>query len=98
MIPMATETRSEFDNLYRERVREIIDDHRWSVFFVVFELFLVVAAYLLDAWSSFVIGGVDLTDLTAGLLGAFAVVAAIFGVVAVLALGLSKLWLIYSRR
>lgn len=94
---MATETGSEFDSPYRERVREIIDDYRWPVFFIVFELFLVVAAYLLDEWSSFVIGGVDLTDLTAGLLGAFAVVAAIFGAVAVIALGLSKLWLVYSR-
>ncbi|WP_129113766.1 hypothetical protein [Halegenticoccus tardaugens] len=83
-----------------DSVREFVDKNRLLTYFLLIEVSLVVTAYWLDTWTSFTLeeGGADLTDITAGLLGGWAVVFGLLGVVGFLLMAASRLWIRIDRR
>ncbi len=90
---MATRT-EQADTGIGDSIREFVDNHRLVTYFLLLEVSLVVGAYYLDTWMSVVLdpSGPDLSDVIAGLLGAWAVVFGLFGVVGVVLLFGSQLW------
>ncbi|HET7325290.1 MAG TPA: hypothetical protein VFJ06_13265 [Halococcus sp.] len=96
---MATRT-EQADTGIGDSIREFVDNHRLLTYFILLEVSLVVVAYYLDTWQSVVLepSGPDLSDVTAGLLGAWAVVFGFFGVVGIVLLLGSQLWTRVGRR
>ncbi|WP_224337732.1 hypothetical protein [Haloprofundus halobius] len=94
-------TRNErVDSDVATRFREFVDKNRLFTYFVVIELSLIVTAYWLDTWTSFTLGesGPDMTDVTAGLLGGWAVVFGVFGLVGFGLMAASRFWIRIDRR
>lgn len=79
-------------------IREFVDNHRLVTYYLVFEAFLIVSAYYLDTWTSFTVGpdGPDLSDIAAGLLGGWAVIFGLIGLIGIVLLVVSRL-LQYGR-
>ncbi|WP_227355852.1 hypothetical protein [Haladaptatus salinisoli] len=82
-----------------DSVRNYIDNHRLLTYFVVIEALLVFSAWYLDTWVSFVLtkSGDDISDIAAGLLGAWAVIFALIGLVGACLIVSSRLWLRVGR-
>lgn len=83
-----------------DEIREHIDHHRLATYFLLVELVFIFGAWYLDTWMSITLtqGGPDMSDIMAGLLGGWAVVFALIGLLGVILLGASRLWLKVGRR
>lgn len=90
---MATST-DQVDTGLSDSIREFVDNHRLVTYFVLLEVFFIVSAYYLDTYMSVMLdpNGPDLSDVAAGLLGGWAVVFGLFGVVGFGLLLGSRLW------
>lgn len=82
------------------RIKEYVDNHGLMTYFLIIEVVLVFTAWYFDTWVSFTLTpeGPDLSDIVAGLLGGWAVVFALIGLIGVGLLVLSRLWLKIRRR
>lgn len=82
------------------RLREFVDNHRLTTYFLIIEAVLVFLAWYLDTWTSVVLGGSgeDISDITAGLLGGWAVVFGVFGFVGVCFIIASHFWVRFTQR
>lgn len=98
-ITMATRN-ERVDSDGATRLQELVDRNRLFTYFVVIEVILVVTAYWLDNWTVYTLGegGPDMTDVTAGLLGGWAVVFGILGLVGFGLMAASKFWVRIDRR
>ncbi|WP_101295812.1 hypothetical protein [Halegenticoccus soli] len=94
-------TRSEGSRSdFAASIREFVDKNRLLTYFILIETSFVVSAYWLDTWTSYSLGpsGVDITDVAAGLLGGWAVVFGLLGLVGFLLAAVSRLWIRIDRR
>jgi hypothetical protein len=83
-----------------DHIKEFVDNHRLTTYFVIFEALLVFFAWYLDTWMSVVLGGSgeDISDIMAGLLGGWAVVFGLIGFVGIAFVVTSHFWVRFSRR